>query len=90
MLTCSAIRRAALLAIASPGKFVLDEVPRAAHEEGCALEVNSQADRLDLNDIACMAAKRARVKLVISSDAYSPRGLALTEFGVNQARRGWA
>jgi DNA polymerase (family 10) len=42
-----------------------------------------------LNDIACMAAKHAGVKLVISSDAHSPRGFALTEYGINQARRGW-
>jgi len=28
----------------------LSEVLRAAHDEGCALEVNSQPDRLDLND----------------------------------------
>jgi DNA polymerase (family 10) len=72
-----------------PSAFDLGEVLRAAHEEGCALEVNSQVDRLDLDDVACMAAKRAGVKLVISSDAHSPRGFALTEFGVNQARRGW-
>ena len=72
-----------------PSAFDFGEVLRAAREEGCALEVNSQSDRLDLNDVACMAAKQAGVKLVISSDAHSPRGFALTEFGVNQARRGW-
>jgi len=72
-----------------PVEFDLSEVLRAAREEGCALEVNSQPDRLDLNDTACMAAKRAGVKLVISSDSHSPREFDLLEFGVNQARRGW-
>ncbi|HTR60155.1 MAG TPA: DNA polymerase/3'-5' exonuclease PolX [Candidatus Binataceae bacterium] len=72
-----------------PVEFDLAEVLRAAREEGCALEVNSQPDRLDLNDTACMAAKRAGVKLVISSDSHSPREFDLLEFGVNQARRGW-
>jgi len=72
-----------------PSAFDLGEVLRAAREEGCALEVNSQTERLDLNDVACMAARHAGVKLVISSDAHSPRGFALTEYGVNQARRGW-
>ena len=72
-----------------PVEFDLAEVLRAAREEGCAMEVNSQPDRLDLNDTACMAAKRAGVKLVISSDSHSPREFDLLEFGVNQARRGW-
>jgi len=72
-----------------PIEFDLAEVLRAAREEGCAMEVNSQPDRLDLNDTACMAAKRAGVKLVISSDSHSPREFDLLQFGVNQARRGW-
>ena len=72
-----------------PVEFDLAEVLRAAREEGCALEVNSQPDRLDLNDTACIAAKRAGVKIVISSDSHSPREFDLLEFGVNQARRGW-
>ena len=37
----------------------------------------------------CMAAKKAGVKVVITSDAHSPRELELLEYGVNQARRGW-
>ncbi|MGH8013854.1 MAG: DNA polymerase/3'-5' exonuclease PolX [Candidatus Binataceae bacterium] len=72
-----------------PSGFDLDEVLRVAREEGCALEVNSQPDRLDLTDIACLTAKRAGVKLVVSSDSHSPRGFGLLEHGVNQARRGW-
>ena len=60
-----------------------------AREEGCALEVNSQPDRLDLTDVACMAAQQAGVKLVVSSDAHSPRDFELLDYGVNQARRGW-
>lgn len=72
-----------------PSEFDLAEVLRVAHEERCALEVNSQPDRLDLTDTACMAAKHAGVKLVVSSDAHSPRDFELLEYGVNQARRGW-
>ena len=70
-------------------KFDLAEVLRVAHAEGCALEVNSQPERLDLTDTACLAAKHAGVKLVISTDAHSPRDFGLIEFGINQARRGW-
>ncbi|MGH7934081.1 MAG: DNA polymerase/3'-5' exonuclease PolX [Candidatus Binataceae bacterium] len=72
-----------------PSSYNLDEVLRAAHGEGCALEVNSQPDRLDLADVACLAAKHAGVKLVVSSDAHRPGGFGLLEYGVSQARRGW-
>jgi len=72
-----------------PSEFDLGEVLRVAREEGCALEVNSQPDRLDLTDVACMAARQAGVKLVVSSDGHSPRDFELLEYGVNQARRGW-
>jgi DNA polymerase (family 10) len=72
-----------------PSDFDLSEILRIASEEGCALEVNSQTDRLDLSDAASMAAKRAGVKLVVSSDSHSPSGFGLLQHGVNQARRGW-
>lgn len=78
-----------LLGKREPSKFDFGEVLRAAAGEGCALEVNSQPDRLDLIDTACTAAKNAGVKLVISSDSHSTKGFDLLEFGVNQARRGW-
>jgi DNA polymerase (family 10) len=72
-----------------PSKFDFAEILRVAREEGCALEINSQPDRLDLNDIACLAAKQAKVRLVISSDAHHPRDFAVLDYGINQARRGW-
>jgi len=50
---------------------------------------DSQPDRLDLNDTACLAAKQAGVKVVISSDAHSTRNFSLLDYRVNQARRGW-
>lgn len=69
--------------------FNMGEIMHVAREEGCALEVNSQTDRLDLTDTACLAAKHAGVKLVISSDAHSARGFSLLSYGIGQARRGW-
>ena len=51
--------------------------------------VNSQPDRLDLTDTWFMAAKHAGVKLVVPSDAHSPRDFELLEYGVNQTQRGW-
>ncbi len=72
-----------------PSHFDLAEVLKAARDEGCALEVNSQPDRLDLTDTDCLAAKHAGVKLVITSDAHSPRDFDGLSGGVLQARRGW-
>ena len=78
-----------LLTGREPSVFDLGEVLRVAREEGCALEVNSQAERLDLTDNACLSAKHAGVKVVVSSDSHHPRDFAMLEYGVNQARRGW-
>jgi DNA polymerase (family X) len=72
-----------------PSGFDLGEVLRAAREEGCAVELNSQTDRLDLTDTACLAAKHAGVKVVVSSDSHSTRGFGLLRYGIGQARRGW-
>jgi len=69
--------------------FEMGEVMKVAREEGCALEVNSQPERLDLTDTACRAACQAGVRLVISSDSHHTSGFGLLEFGVAQARRGW-
>jgi DNA polymerase (family X) len=81
--------RARLLGKRSEIRFDLDEVLKVAREEGCALEVNSQPERLDLDDTACIAARHAAVKLVISSDSHATSQFAGLEYGVNQARRGW-
>jgi DNA polymerase (family 10) len=78
-----------LLGRREPSSFDLAEVLKAAREEGCAMEVNSQTDRLDLIDTACMAARQAGVKLVVSSDSHHPRDFGLLQYGVYQARRGW-
>jgi DNA polymerase (family 10) len=64
-------------------------IVRAAKERGCYLEVNSQPDRLDLDDLQCRIAKEEGVRLAISSDAHSTYELEYLKFGVGQARRGW-
>ena len=48
-----------------------------------------KADRLDLTDTACLSAKQAGVKIVVSSDAHHPHEFSMLEYGINQARRGW-
>ena len=66
----------------------LDQVVAAAARHGKLLEINANPARLDLDDIACAAAKRSGVPIVISSDAHSTSGLDVLRYGVLQARRG--
>ena len=67
----------------------VERLIEAAHERGCALELNAQPERLDLNDIHVQAAKAGGVKIAISTDAHAPAALDFMRYGVNQARRGW-
>jgi DNA polymerase (family 10) len=61
----------------------------AAAASGVAIEINSQIDRLDLDDVLARAAHDRGVKIVIDSDAHSPAGLANIRWGVSVARRAW-
>lgn len=67
----------------------IEAVIDAAARHHVAIEINSQAYRLDLNDVQARFARERHVALVISSDAHSPQALAVTRWGVWQARRGW-
>jgi DNA polymerase (family 10) len=62
----------------------------AAARLGVALEVNSQAARLDLSDAHGRLARERGVRLVISTDAHSVNALTNLRFGVQMARRAWA
>ncbi len=72
-----------------PYAIDMDEVINCALETGCILELNSQPDRLDLNDYYLKLAKDAGVKICINSDAHDIHGLGLIKYGIYQARRGW-
>lgn len=67
-----------------------DKILRAAKEYGVVLEINSYPERLDLNDRNIHRAKEAGVKMVINTDSHHKDQLNLMEFGIAQARRGWA
>jgi DNA polymerase (family 10) len=77
------------LGFREPYDVDLERVLQKAHDAGCAVEVDSQPERLDLNDTGCRLAKDLGVKVVIDSDAHGTEGLARIRFGVDQARRGW-
>ncbi len=70
-------------------RFDSDRVFTAAAASGVAIEINSQIDRLDLDDVLARAAHDRGVKIVIDSDAHSPAALANVRWGVSVARRAW-
>jgi len=72
-----------------PYDIDMERVIAAARDLGCHLEVNSQPERLDLNDNYIHAAKQAGVTLAISTDAHSTDAYEYIRFGIDQARRGW-
>jgi DNA polymerase (family 10) len=72
-----------------PYAIGIEAVVDAAARHHVALEINSQAYRLDLNDVQARLARDRGVSLVISSDAHSPQALAVTRWGLWQARRAW-
>ena len=70
-------------------KIDLDEVLKVAAKHGKMIEINAQPLRLDLDWTYVKRAKALGIPLVINPDAHSEGELALYEFGVNVARRGW-
>ena len=61
----------------------------AAHARPFYLELDSQPQRLDLDDVHCRMAREHGVLVSIASDAHSAGQLDYLSFGVTQARRGW-
>ena len=78
-----------LLGLRTPYPVDMEAIIRACADRGVILELNSQPDRLDLNDLHCRMAKEAGVKIAISTDAHSVRDLELIGYGIAQGRRGW-
>lgn len=93
-----ALKHPAVCAIAHPtGRLLLERPPyqvdidavlRAAKDFGKMIELNAHPRRLDLDDVACAAAKSYGVPIAISTDAHSINGLDAMRYGVLQARRG--
>ena len=70
-------------------EFEIEQVIRESKNLSCALEINGQPTRLDLNDQFVRMAKEVGVKFSISSDSHSVSDFKFIELGVYQARRGW-
>ncbi len=68
----------------------MEGVIRAAKRTGTILEIDSLPDRLDLKDEYVRRCVESGVKMCIDSDAHSVSHFQYLEFGIGQARRGWA
>ena len=79
-----------LLQKREPIKLDFDKVFKTAAETGTMLEINAHPWRLDLNGELVRAAKKYGVRFMINTDAHSAADLAYMEYGIAQARRGWA
>ncbi len=77
-----------LLLERKPYQIDMEAVMKAARDRGKLLELNAHPSRLDLDDVACAAAKSYGIPIVISTDAHRPEGLDALRCGVQQARRG--
>jgi len=67
-----------------------DRILKVAKETGTILEINSNPYRLDLKDTNIRKAKKAGVKMIINTDAHQSEQMRFMEYGISQARRGWA
>jgi DNA polymerase (family 10) len=70
-------------------KLNVDQLIAAAARSGMALEINSQVDRLDLNDVHARLARERGVPIVVSSDSHSQHGFGVLRWGIMIARRAW-
>jgi DNA polymerase (family 10) len=72
-----------------PYAFDVHRVIDAAARSGTMLEINSNPDRRDLNDVHARAAAAADVPIVINTDSHRTAGFAVARYGIATARRAW-
>jgi len=68
----------------------MERVIKEAVKTGTILEINGSPSRLDLKDDHIRMAVEAGAKFTINSDAHSKEHFEFLDFGIAQARRGWA
>ncbi len=68
----------------------MEKIIGVAKETGTILEIDGAPDRLDLNDEYIKRCVERGVKMSIDSDAHAPDHFKFLEYGIAQARRGWA
>src|SRR3989338_5159669 len=71
-------------------KLDMDALLKAAKRTKTIMEIDAFPDRLDLKDEYIRKAVKLGIKLSIDSDAHAPSHFQYLEYGIGQARRGWA
>jgi DNA polymerase (family X) len=72
-----------------PYEFDFDAILDATKRTGTMLEINSNPDRRDLDELHARTAAEAGVPLVINTDSHRTGGFANARYGVATARRAW-
>jgi len=67
----------------------VEKLIEAAVRTGTMLEINSAADRRDLNDVYARAAAEAGAWVLVDSDAHGVSTLGIVRYGIATARRAW-
>ncbi len=68
----------------------MEELVAVAKRTGTIMEIDAYPERLDLRDEHIRLCVEAGVKMAIDSDAHAPAHFPYLEYGIAQARRGWA
>jgi DNA polymerase (family X) len=68
----------------------MEAVLDAAKKAGTVMEVDAFPDRLDLSAEYIRMCVDKGIKLAIDSDAHDRAHFSVLEYGIAQARRGWA
>ena len=72
-----------------PMDLDFEALVEACAATGTALEINGQADRMDLNGGQARYAMQRGVMISLASDAHHPDGLKVMSLAVSTARRAW-
>jgi DNA polymerase (family 10) len=73
-----------------PSDMDVPAVMKEAAKSGCAMEINSAPDRLDLDDSYVKVGMDSGCIFSVDTDAHHHDNYELMEYGVHVARRGWA
>ncbi|MDP3999555.1 MAG: DNA polymerase/3'-5' exonuclease PolX [bacterium] len=74
----------------APYQVDMEELIKQAKKTGTIMEIDAEPHRLDLKDDYIRKCVTAGVKMSIDSDAHAIDQMELLEYGIAQARRGWA
>ena len=78
-----------LLQSRPPFECRMEEVLDAIAASRCAIEINGDPHRLDMEPRWIRESRKRSIKFIVSTDAHSVSGLQNLPYGVAMARRGW-